>query len=51
VLTFGPGQLIHAHSDQEQIDLEEIRAAVEFLAIFLLRQTGTLSAHEKKRIR
>ena len=41
VLTFGPGQLVHAHSDQEQITLEEIRAAAEFLAVFLLRQTGT----------
>jgi acetylornithine deacetylase/succinyl-diaminopimelate desuccinylase-like protein len=41
VLTFGPGQLAFAHSDQEQIDLEEIRAAAEFLAVFLLRQTGT----------
>ena len=44
VLTFGPGRLIYAHSDQEQIQLEEIRAAAEFLAIFLLRQTGTLSS-------
>jgi acetylornithine deacetylase/succinyl-diaminopimelate desuccinylase-like protein len=43
VLTFGPGRLIYAHSDQEQIDLQEIRAAAEFLAIFLLRQTGTLA--------
>lgn len=42
VLTFGPGQLAFAHSDQEQIDLDEIRAAAEFLALFLLRQTGTL---------
>jgi acetylornithine deacetylase/succinyl-diaminopimelate desuccinylase-like protein len=42
VLTFGPGQLAHAHSDQEQISLEEIRAAAEFLALFLLLQTGTL---------
>ena len=41
VLTFGPGQLAFAHSDQEQITLDEIRAAVEFLAVFLLRQTGT----------
>ena len=41
VLTFGPGQLTYAHSDEEQIDLEEIRAAAEFLAIFLLLQTGT----------
>ena len=43
VLTFGPGQLAFAHSDQEQIVLDEIRAAVEFLAVFLLKQTGTLA--------
>ena len=42
VLTFGPGQLVYAHSDQEQIDVDEIRAAVEFLAVFLLIQTGTI---------
>ncbi len=42
VLTFGPGQLAFAHSDQEQITLEEIRAAAEFLALFLLKQTGTI---------
>jgi acetylornithine deacetylase/succinyl-diaminopimelate desuccinylase-like protein len=41
VLTFGPGQLAFAHSDQEQITLDEIRAATEFLAVFLLKQTGT----------
>jgi acetylornithine deacetylase/succinyl-diaminopimelate desuccinylase-like protein len=41
VLTCGPGQLVFAHSDQEQIALDEIRAAAEFLALFLLRQTGT----------
>ena len=41
VLTFGPGQLTHAHSDQEQCSLREMRSAVEFLALFLLRQTGT----------
>ncbi len=44
VLTFGPGQLIHAHSDSEQIKLEEIRAAAEVLAVFLLRQTGTVAS-------
>jgi acetylornithine deacetylase/succinyl-diaminopimelate desuccinylase-like protein len=43
VLTFGPGQLAYAHSDHEQIALDEIRAAAEFLAVFLLRQTGTLA--------
>jgi acetylornithine deacetylase/succinyl-diaminopimelate desuccinylase-like protein len=42
VLTFGPGQLTFAHSDQEQIAVDDIRAAVEFLAVFLLKQTGTL---------
>jgi acetylornithine deacetylase/succinyl-diaminopimelate desuccinylase-like protein len=42
VLTFGPGRLAYAHSDQEQITLDEIRAAVEFVALFLLRQTGTI---------
>jgi len=42
VLTFGPGTLAHAHSDQEQLSLEEARAAVEFLAMFLLKQTGTI---------
>lgn len=43
VLTFGPGQLAFAHSDEEQINLDDIRAAAEFLAVFLLRQTGTLT--------
>ncbi len=43
VLTFGPGQLAFAHSDHEQISIEEIRAAAEFLAVFILLQTGTLS--------
>jgi len=43
VLTFGPGQLAFAHSDREQIALDDIRTAVEFLAVFLLKQTGTLA--------
>lgn len=42
VLTFGPGQLAQAHSDQEQIAVEDIRKAAEFLALFILRQTGTV---------
>jgi acetylornithine deacetylase/succinyl-diaminopimelate desuccinylase-like protein len=42
VLTFGPGKLGFAHSDHEQIALEEIRKAVEFLCGFLLLQTGTI---------
>jgi len=43
VLTFGPGQLAFAHSDQEQIALNEIRVSAEFMAVFLLKQTGTLA--------
>lgn len=43
VLTFGPGELAFAHSDQEQIAVKDILRAVEFLALFLLRQTGTLT--------
>jgi acetylornithine deacetylase/succinyl-diaminopimelate desuccinylase-like protein len=42
VLTFGPGKLAFAHSDHEQISIDEIRQAAEFLALFLLLQTGTL---------
>ena len=42
VLTFGPGELAFAHSDQEQIALKDIMKAAEFLALFLLRQTGTI---------
>ena len=42
VLTFGPGRLAWAHSDQEQIDLQEIVQAAEFLALFVLLQTGTI---------
>ncbi|HEV2456301.1 MAG TPA: M20/M25/M40 family metallo-hydrolase [Verrucomicrobiae bacterium] len=42
VLTFGPGELAVAHSDQEQIAVADIAKAAEFLAQFLLRQTGTI---------
>jgi acetylornithine deacetylase/succinyl-diaminopimelate desuccinylase-like protein len=47
VLTFGPGQLVHAHSDNEQITIEEIRTAAEFIAVFLLLQTGTLKSKRR----
>lgn len=43
VLTFGPGELAFAHSDQEQIEVKDIVKAVEFLSLFLLLQTGTLA--------
>lgn len=42
VLTFGPGELAFAHSDQEQIALRDVTKAAEFLALFVLRQTGTI---------
>jgi acetylornithine deacetylase/succinyl-diaminopimelate desuccinylase-like protein len=44
VLTFGSGTLAHAHSDQEQLDLEEMRKATETLILWLLTHTGTVSA-------
>lgn len=44
VLTFGPGQLAVAHSDQEHLAIAELRQAVEFLAVFLLEQTATTGA-------
>jgi acetylornithine deacetylase/succinyl-diaminopimelate desuccinylase-like protein len=47
VVTFGPGALVHAHSDQEQISLDEARAAAEFIAVFLLKQTGTMPASQQ----
>jgi len=40
VLTFGPGRLADAHSDREQVELADVRIAAEFLADFILRQTG-----------
>jgi acetylornithine deacetylase/succinyl-diaminopimelate desuccinylase-like protein len=42
VLTFGPGRLADAHSDHEQVELADIQVAAEFLAAFVLRQTGTI---------
>ena len=48
VLTFGPGQLAHAHSDQEQIEVEDIRKAAECLAVFLLQHTGTIEVRSPK---
>jgi len=40
VLTCGAGQLTHAHSDAEQVDLNELRKTVELLALFLVREAG-----------
>ena len=46
VLTSGPGHLEYAHSDEEHIDLEELRKSVAFLSLFILRQTGTVGPRE-----
>ncbi|MGQ9651727.1 MAG: M20/M25/M40 family metallo-hydrolase [Phycisphaerae bacterium] len=42
VITTGPGLIRHAHSDQEQIDMRDVARTSEFLAHFILKQTGTL---------
>jgi acetylornithine deacetylase/succinyl-diaminopimelate desuccinylase-like protein len=36
VLTFGPGHVGHAHSDQEQLSIDELVPAVQFLAAYLI---------------
>lgn len=50
VLTFGPGELAFAHSDQEQIAVKDIVKAAEFLALFLLRQVGVNAGWKDGRI-
>jgi acetylornithine deacetylase/succinyl-diaminopimelate desuccinylase-like protein len=39
VLTVGPGHVGHAHSDQEQLSIEELVRAAEFLAVYLLTRS------------
>ena len=39
-ITFGPGDLGHAHSEQEQISIAEIAQGAEILARFLIDWTG-----------
>ena len=41
VITTGPGMLRYAHSDSEQIDMRDVVKACEFIAYFILKQTGT----------
>jgi acetylornithine deacetylase/succinyl-diaminopimelate desuccinylase-like protein len=43
VLTSGPGALNYAHSDHEQIGVGEMAQFAEFLAHFILKQTGTMN--------
>jgi acetylornithine deacetylase/succinyl-diaminopimelate desuccinylase-like protein len=44
VITGGPGSLRYAHSDREQITLEELTRASAMLALFLLVHSGALAA-------
>lgn len=42
VLTSGPGKLEFAHSDDEKVDLCDITICAAWIAIWLLKETGTL---------
>lgn len=42
VLTSGPGALVYAHADNEQVEIGEITRFAEFLANFILKQNGTV---------
>ena len=42
VITTGIGSLAVAHSDDEQIDAKAMTRCAEFLAHFILKQTGTV---------
>ena len=42
VLTFGAGQLEHAHSDRERIHVGDLIDSIIFVALFVLRETGTI---------
>ncbi len=43
VITSGPGSLVYAHSDHEQISITEMVKFAEFLAYYILNQTGTVN--------
>jgi acetylornithine deacetylase/succinyl-diaminopimelate desuccinylase-like protein len=43
VITFGAGNLEHAHSDRERLRLTDLFRAVCFASLFVLRETGTIS--------
>jgi acetylornithine deacetylase/succinyl-diaminopimelate desuccinylase-like protein len=42
VITTGPGSLNYAHGDFEQIDIPEMIRFAQFLAYYILKQTGTV---------
>ncbi len=43
VLTFGAGQLEHAHSDRERIHVADLIESIIFVTLFVLRETGTIT--------
>ncbi len=43
VLTFGAGQLEHAHSDRERISVADLIESMVFVALFVLRESGSAS--------
>jgi acetylornithine deacetylase/succinyl-diaminopimelate desuccinylase-like protein len=42
VLTFGAGLLEHAHSDRERVSVADLIESIIFIALFVLRETGTM---------
>jgi acetylornithine deacetylase/succinyl-diaminopimelate desuccinylase-like protein len=42
VITFGAGSLEHAHSNRERIDADELFRSILFMALFVLRETGSI---------
>jgi acetylornithine deacetylase/succinyl-diaminopimelate desuccinylase-like protein len=40
VITFGPGRLAHAHSDEERLSVGELMDAVAFLAAYIVMEAG-----------
>jgi acetylornithine deacetylase/succinyl-diaminopimelate desuccinylase-like protein len=42
VITFGAGQLEHAHSDRERISVADLIESIVFVTLFVLRETGTM---------
>ena len=42
VITTGPGSLRHAHSESEQVNIPDVVRFAEFLAHYILKQTGTI---------
>jgi acetylornithine deacetylase/succinyl-diaminopimelate desuccinylase-like protein len=41
VLTFGAGQLEHAHSDRERVHVPDLIESIIFVTLFVLRETVT----------